>query len=191
LAGLVDTFQAWDGAVSSFGESVRWTPITFVLLLVSTWWVKWPLICAIGWAGDCSRRRLAPRAAAAGLAAVGAAALFVTVFKELFDRARPPLANPTLDVVGALPASASFPSGHAATAFAAAVAVGMVHPRLRRPLLLLAMLVALSRVYLGVHYATDVLVGSALGALLGFAAGWTALAVGRAPTAPAPSRAPL
>ena len=120
------------------GESVRWAPLTTVLLLVSTWWVKWPLICAIGWAGDCSRRRLTPRAAAAGLAAVGVAALFVTAFKELFDRARPPIANPTLEVVGSLPASASFPSGHAATAFAAAVAVGMIHPRLRRPLLALA-----------------------------------------------------
>ena len=70
---------------------------------------------------------------------------------------------------GSLPASASFPSGHAATAFAAAVAVGMIHPRLRLPLLALATLVAVSRVYLGVHYATDVTSGTALGA------GWAVL----------------
>ena len=126
----------------------------------------------------------------AALAAVGLAALLVTVLKATFDRARPPLANPALDVVGSLPASASFPSGHAATAFAAAVAVGMIHPRLRRPLLALAVLVAVSRVYLGVHYATDVIVGSAIGALLGFAAGWTVRAAAPAPTAPSPSRAP-
>jgi membrane-associated phospholipid phosphatase len=190
LAGLVEIVQAWDRAASSFGESIRFQPLTFVLLLASTWWVKWPLIAAIGWAGDCSRRRIAPRAAAAALAAVGVSALLVTVLKTLFDRARPPLANPTLDVVGSLPASASFPSGHAATAFAAAVAVGMIHPRLRRPLLALAFLVAVSRVYLGVHYATDVIAGSAIGALLGLAAGWAVRAAAPAPTAPSPSRAP-
>ncbi len=190
IAGLAQTVQAWDGAVSSFGESVRFQPLTFVLVLASTWWVKWPLIAAVGWAGDCSRRRLTPRAAGAALAAVGVAALLVTVLKAFVDRGRPPLANPTLDVVGSLPASASFPSGHAATAFAAAVAVGMIHPRLRLPLLALATLVAVSRFYLGVHYATDVIVGSAIGALLGFAAGWTVRAAAPAPTAPSPSRVP-
>jgi undecaprenyl-diphosphatase len=56
------------------------------------------------------------------------------------------------------------PSGHASTAFAAALAVGLAHPRLRWPLLALAALVALSRVWLGVHYLTDVIAGAALGA---------------------------
>jgi undecaprenyl-diphosphatase len=56
------------------------------------------------------------------------------------------------------------PSGHATTAFAAAVALGLCCPRLRLPALALAGGVALSRVYLGVHYAADVLAGAALGA---------------------------
>ena len=88
------------------------------------------------------------------------------------DRARPPVADPGLDPVGAIPASASFPSGHSATAFATAVAVGLVYPRLRLPLLALAALVALSRVYLGMHYSTDVLAGTALGVAVGLATGW-------------------
>ena len=62
-----------------------------------------------------------------------------------------------------MPHSSSMPSGHATTAFAAAVAVGLVHPRLRWPLLVLAALVAVSRVWLGVHYLTDVIAGAALG----------------------------
>ena len=62
------------------------------------------------------------------------------------------------------------PSTHAATAFAAAVAVSLVHPRLRWPLVVLASLVSVSRVWLGVHYPTDVLAGAALGTAIAFGA---------------------
>jgi membrane-associated phospholipid phosphatase len=184
LLGLVEIMRALDQAASAFGESVRWSPATFVLLLASAWWVKWPLFAAIAAAGDCRRRRL-PRATIAALGAVAAAGALVTIFKELFDRARPPVAG--IDAVGVIPDSASFPSGHSATAFAAAVAVGLFYPKLRRPLLALAALVALSRVYLGVHYASDVLAGSLLGVLLGLVSVWVVRAVAPLPTAPSPS----
>ena len=183
---MIELLRAGDGATSAFGEDIRWGPATFAMLLASAWWVKWPLIAMLGAAGDC-RRRCLPRATFAAFGAVAAAGLLVTLFKELFDRSRPPVSG--IDAVGVIPASASFPSGHAATAFAAAVAVGMFYPRLRRPLLALAAVVALSRVYLGVHYATDVLAGSALGVLLGLLAGWTVRAVAPGPTAPEQSRA--
>jgi undecaprenyl-diphosphatase len=186
LTALLDSVRAWDSAASTVGESVRFEPLTFVLLLASAWWVKWPLIAMLGAAGDC-RRRCLPRATIAAVGAVAAAGLLVTVFKELFDRARPPVSG--IEAVGVIPASASFPSGHAATAFAAAVAVGAFYPRLRRPLLALAAVVALSRVYLGVHYATDVLAGTALGVLLGLASVWLVRAAAPAPTGLAPSPA--
>ncbi|MFL5973159.1 MAG: phosphatase PAP2 family protein [Gaiellaceae bacterium] len=89
--------------------------------------------------------------------------------KLLTERARPPLADPSIQALVSLPDSTSFPSGHAATAFAAATAVGMLHPRFRIPLLALAGTVALSRVYLGVHFWSDVLVGSLLGVAIGLA----------------------
>ena len=184
---LLETLRAGDGAASSFGEDIRWGPATFLLLLASAWWVKWPLIAAVAAAGDC-RRRCLPRATLAAFGAVAAAGGLVTVFKELFDRARPPVSG--VEAVGVIPASASFPSGHAATAFAAAVAVGAFYPRLRRPLLGLAAVVALSRVYLGVHYASDVLAGTALGVALGLAAVWLVRAVAPAPRGLSPSPAP-
>jgi undecaprenyl-diphosphatase len=83
--------------------------------------------------------------------------------------------------VGIVPASASFPSGHAATAFAAAVAVALVYPRLGRPLLALAVVIAVSRVYLGVHYVLDVAVGTLLGIAVGIAAAWFIRRVAPAP----------
>ncbi len=184
MGWLLETLRAADGATSAFGEDIRWGPATFAMLLASAWWVKWPLIAMLGAAGDC-RRRCFPRATFAAFGAVAAAGLLVTAFKEFFDRARPPFSG--VDAVGVIPASASFPSGHAATAFAAAVAVGAFYPGFRRPLLALAAVVALSRVYLGVHYATDVLAGSALGVALGLASVWLVRAVAPVPTALSPS----
>jgi undecaprenyl-diphosphatase len=57
----------------------------------------------------------------------------------------------------------SFPSGHAATSFACAVVLAHYAPRLRGPFYALAALIALSRVYNGMHYPTDVIAGSACG----------------------------
>jgi undecaprenyl-diphosphatase len=121
---------------------------------------------------------------------VTTAALLVTVLKESFDRARPPVADPGLDPVGIVPASASFPSGHAATAFAAAVAIALVYPRLGRPLLALAVVIAVSRVYLGVHYVLDVAVGTVLGIVVGIAAAWLVRRVAPGPRERAASLAP-
>jgi membrane-associated phospholipid phosphatase len=169
VAGLQETLIAWDGDLSALGEQLRWAPLTVVFVLASTWFVKWPLIVAIGCAGD-AKRRCFPRAAFAAALAVTTAALLVTVLKDIFDRARPPEADPSVSPIGIVPDSASFPSGHAATAFAAAVAVALVYPRLGKPLLALAALVAVSRVYLGVHYVLDVAAGTMLGVAVGVAA---------------------
>jgi undecaprenyl-diphosphatase len=186
---LFETLVALDSAASALGEDVRWAPLTIVFLVASTWFVKWPLIAAVGCAFD-AKRKCFPRAACAAALAVTTAALLVTVLKDLFDRARPPVADPALDPVGIVPASASFPSGHAATAFAAAVAVALVYPRLGRPLLALAVVVAVSRVYLGVHYVLDVAAGTLLGIAVGIAAAWLIRAVAPLPTARAASLGP-
>jgi membrane-associated phospholipid phosphatase len=192
VLGLIETIGTWDNAAMAFGEGLRWEPLTAFMVVASAWWVKWPLFALVGALGDCrcpKRRRLFPAAIAAGLAAA-TAGILVTLVKVSVDRARPPVADPGLDPVGAVPASASFPSGHSATAFATAVAVGLVYPRLRLPLLALAALVALSRVYLGMHYSTDVLAGTALGIAVGLATGWAVLRAARSPRSPWRSHAP-
>jgi undecaprenyl-diphosphatase len=60
----------------------------------------------------------------------------------------------------------SFPSAHAANTFAAGVFLALRFRRMR-PILILPALVAYSRVYVGVHYPSDVVAGAALGALVG------------------------
>ena len=58
------------------------------------------------------------------------------------------------------------PSGHAATAAAGAVALGMLVPRARLAAYALALAICVSRVYLGVHFAGDVVAGALLGATI-------------------------
>lgn len=67
----------------------------------------------------------------------------------------------------------SFPSGHTAASFAFAVAFAMTAPKKYSvPALVLACLISLSRLYVGVHYPTDILGGIVIGALCGILAVW-------------------
>jgi undecaprenyl-diphosphatase len=86
--------------------------------------------------------------------------------KALFDRERPPLRYAEPDPLVRTPHDGSFPSGHAATSFAAATILSFAFPRLTPYLFVLAAAVAWSRVYVGVHYPLDVLGGAVLGALV-------------------------
>lgn len=63
----------------------------------------------------------------------------------------------------------SFPSGHSITAFAIAVSIGMFYPELQPPLIAAALLIAFSRIVLGMHFLSDVVVGSLIGVFLALA----------------------
>ncbi|MGE0812083.1 MAG: phosphatase PAP2 family protein [Vicinamibacterales bacterium] len=94
----------------------------------------------------------------------------VGVVKPLVQRDRPNVAGlVTARTVEAMPSTdPSFPSGHAATAVAGALAGTAMVPALRVSLWVLATAMAYSRVYVGVHYPSDVLAGAVLGAACAF-----------------------
>jgi undecaprenyl-diphosphatase len=86
--------------------------------------------------------------------------------KLLLRRSRPAAAEPDPLPLVDLPATFSFPSGHATVSFACATVLAFAIPRFVVPLYALAALIAFSRVYVGVHYPTDVIAGAVLGILL-------------------------
>ncbi len=94
---------------------------------------------------------------------VGAAYLVSTSIKLAVGRKRPVIED--LPHLMATPTGLSFPSSHATSSFAAARAFGALVPG--APLQVAALAMGLSRLYLGVHYPSDVAAGAALGTLLG------------------------
>jgi undecaprenyl-diphosphatase len=92
--------------------------------------------------------------------------------KPWVGRIRPPFAIPDLSVIGDVPRTPSFPSGHAANAIAAAVVLttSVGNRTARWVIWFAAAVVSVARVYLGVHYPLDASVGVIVGWLCGMGA---------------------
>jgi undecaprenyl-diphosphatase len=178
----------WDRAVVEAFQHAHWGPADWVFELLSDWWVKSLVIIGVGVVADVWLR-WKPVSGVLASAAYFAGGGLDVLLKHAFARPRPPLVDPAVHPLVTVPHSYSMPSGHATTAFAAALAVGLVHPRLLKPLVALAALVAVSRVWLGVHYLSDVLAGAALGTAVAAALWLAARAVARRWTPFAPAAA--
>lgn len=85
------------------------------------------------------------------------------ILKHLIQRPRPFMDIPAINLLIAKPLTYSFPSGHTASSFAAAGILGKKFRQYRIPIYILAALIAFSRMYLYVHYPTDILGGILLG----------------------------
>jgi len=90
------------------------------------------------------------------------------LLKPLIGRMRPCQVLDGINLLVACGGGKSMPSSHAANAFGQAVLFSVLFPNVRWPLFIFAALVAMSRVIVGVHYPFDIIVGSILGAVIGW-----------------------
>lgn len=85
------------------------------------------------------------------------------LFKLIFSRPRPIAVLENVHVLGMKYYTYSFPSGHTTVAFAFATILAVKLPKIRIPVIIIAALIGLSRIYVGAHYPSDVLAGAVLG----------------------------
>lgn len=142
--------------------------LSYIGNLGAVWVVLLGVVAAFG-------KKTGRRIALAGLAALAIGFASSEVIKEITMRPRPFLALPDVRILIPEPSSFAFPSGHTTSAFAAASGAALAAKTLlkRVPLwgwgmLVLAGAISYSRIYVGVHWPTDV----AAGVLLGLASGW-------------------
>jgi len=119
--------------------------------------------------------------AMAALALVGVVDSSGTALKKLVNRTRPCAVVAGTRIVSPCAGSPSFPSNHAANAFAVAGFLAVYDRRLAWAALSIAVLVSYSRVHLGVHYPLDVLAGAILGITLGACAGMVVRRLSKSP----------
>jgi undecaprenyl-diphosphatase len=139
-------FRVWMVGATRFGDGPGWAAM------------------GVGLVAAGSQGRAA--AAAAMVAALAASGVFMAL-KRCFRRPRPcdRAPHPFFDVRP--PDAFSFPSGHTMNAFAIATVLALSFPPLLPALVFLAASIGASRVVLGLHYASDVGAGAALGVLIG------------------------
>ena len=135
------------------------------LSLIGSFGIVWLLVAVAISGFSWSRPWLWTRVGAAILLAEGVSG----ALKPAIERDRPPVSSPDPEPLLETPTTFSFPSGHATVSFACATVLALAVPRLRWPLFALAVLIAWSRVYVGVHYPGDVLAGAVLGVAIAIA----------------------
>ncbi|MBR5349117.1 MAG: phosphatase PAP2 family protein [Lachnospiraceae bacterium] len=158
----------WDGDfllwVQEHLRADAWTPFMKTITVFGNAGVFWLILMALMFCMPKTRRA----AFASGLAMLFVFLSCNLLVKNVVARTRPYEVIEGLERLIAPPVDYSFPSGHTAISFGAAVALLFyLDCRIGIGLLALAATIAWSRLYLGVHYPTDVLAGLAFGIVMG------------------------
>lgn len=115
-----------------------------------------------------SRRKYLKNTAMIMLSSIAVTGFAYETIKFAIKRPRPFLALENVRLVVGAYQGYSFPSGHAAIIFCIATVMAMRYPNLKYPALAMAVIVSLSRVYLGLHYPSDVIAGGILGVSIAY-----------------------
>jgi undecaprenyl-diphosphatase len=164
---LLQRIHGLDSAVEAWAAGRRSGPIDATAHLLSSAADRSKLWAAIALVRALTDRETGRQAGARALVTVAIQTALVEGLVKRATRRDRPGSDVPLKFHARRPPSTSFPSGHAASAAAAAILLADGRPRWRAPLGLLALGVAWSRVQTGLHHVSDVLAGLALGAAVG------------------------
>lgn len=166
ITNILEFIQTWDENILMWiQENLRFDFLTWIMKKItflgdSGWfWIVLATVCVcfkkirkIGWC--------------IGVSLALGALITNIILKNLVHRVRPYNHMESLELLITAPTDWSFPSGHTTASFAAAgIIANMMPARYGKSAYLLAILIAFSRLYLGVHYLSDVLVGMIVGLL--------------------------
>ena len=152
LNNAVGHFQPWDNFMEAMVSDYL-VPVAGSLMVFGLWFL-----------GPEASRVRNQIAAITATASMGIASLVTLIVNGLYFRERP-FVSQDLNLLFYQPTDSSFPSNSAAVAFAIAAAIFSAHHRLGIMMYILAFMWAFARVYSGVHYPSDVIVGAGLGIL--------------------------
>ncbi len=166
MSAIITAITALDRDILFFvQENLRSAPLDFLMKIITTLGNAGLL-----WIAACVLLMAFQKYRAEGIAC-SAALIFEVILvngilKNLFMRIRPYDAFSELTILISVPHDFSFPSGHAGSSFAVAVVILLLLPRrLGISAIIAATLISLSRIYVGVHYPTDILAGALTGTL--------------------------
>lgn len=137
-----------------------------IITSVNNWYIAYIILLGISWVKGGTKGKIA---------VIGVILLIIVsdqtgyrLLKEFFARPRP--CNALSDVLTPLgcTGSYSFPSNHALNNFAAAIFFYRLFPNLKWVLFITATLISISRVYLGLHYPSDIVGGAIIGSFFGY-----------------------
>ncbi len=161
MGRLMQRIQVWDERTILRIIAQRGISLTRFMKLISALGdgYLWSVLAVVFFAfTDVSQRWLF-----AGISAFIVELICYKIIKQTTTRQRPFRRNPSIQNLVIPQDEFSFPSGHTAAATVAAFLFGIAVPALMPIFFSLAVLIGLSRMYLGVHYPSDILMGFALG----------------------------
>lgn len=168
---MLSTFLQMDGGVLLFLQEHVRTPFLNTLMTGittlgdhGTIWIILTILLLIP-------KKTRKAGLVSAMALIGSLLFNNLLLKNLVQRPRPYVTFTDLQILIPRPSEFSFPSGHTSSSFAAAAAIyACLSKKYGIPAMILAALIGFSRLYVGVHYPTDVLAGAVIGVLLGYGA---------------------
>lgn len=167
---LFESITALDLSILDLIHNTLSNPVMDFIMTCLTYSAEYGIFVFVLFAVMMCIKKMRKTGFAVAVSAIGVMLFGELLIKHIVCRPRPFAVNGAIDLIIKAPSGFSFPSSHAATCFAVATAIFLFHKRLGIIAYIYAALVAFSRMYLYVHYPSDIVGGTALGIACGIGA---------------------